>query len=783
MHSAVPPDGSEFRELPAPPPDLWRIIGPGVVAAGVGLSSGEFILWPYIAAQAGLVFLWGAVLGVVTQFFLNMEIERYTLATGETALSGFNRFWRHWGLVFAVMVYFANLWPGWALSSATLATYIFGGNARVIAAVVLIAIGAALTLAPVVYTTLERLVFLKIAAVGVLCALAVALAIGAESWRALPGGLVAGSWPGGLDFALLMGAIAFAGAGGGQNLCQSNWIRDKGFGMGRYVPRIVSPLTGIEEAAPAALRFAFPLDASSLARWRRWWRFANVEQSVTFVFVTIATICLTSMLAHSTLTGRAGLPNSVAFLRIEGERLQSMVAPWFGLLFWSVGAFSLFASSMGIVDYTSRLAADVLKTAYFQRSTITESRLYFRLVWGLVAIGGVILLLGADQPLPLLVISACVGGTMMCLYSMLLLLLNRRKLPPPLRIRRFRVITLVWSTALFGVLAVLTIGQQIDRLGAPASTAAPRVERLDPALDQLIAPEANVEVLAEGFDWSEGPVWVKSHGFLLFSDVPRNEIIRWKDGEGARAWLKPSGYTGSEPRGAELGSNGLAIDAEGRLLLAQHGDRRIARMDAPLTAPAPQFSTVADRFDEAKFNSPNDLVVHSSGDVYFTDPPYGLARGVEDPAREISYQGVFRARPGQVSLLTREMTRPNGLAFSPDEKLLYVAQSDPAAPIWRVFDVLESGSLGASRVLFDATGLSKTRKGLPDGLKIDVSGNLFATGPGGVLVISPQGKHLGTILTGQATGNCAFGDDGRTLYITADMYLMRVRLNTKGQGF
>ena len=316
------------------------------------------------------------------------------------------------------------------------------------------------------------------------------------------------------------------------------------------------------------------------------------------------------------------------------------------------------------------------------------------------------------------------------------------------------------------------------------SDAAPRIERLDPALDRLIAPDAAVEVLAEGYDWSEGPVWVKDGGFLLFSDVPRNVIFRWKQGEGAREWLKPSGYTGREPRGAELGSNGLTIDADGRLVICQHGDRRVAHMDAPTSKPAPKFSTVADRFEGARFNSPNDLVFHSNGDLYFTDPPYGLVKQFEDPAREMNYQGVFRrGRKGDVTLVTRDMTRPNGIAFSPDEKKLYVAQSDPAAPIWRVFDAETGGSFKSSRVFFDASALSKTRKGLPDGLKVDVAGNLFATGPGGVLVLSPEGKHLGTILTGQATGNCAFGDDGRTLYITADMYLMRVRLRTKGLGF
>ncbi len=236
--ATVPEDGlpvREVRDMPEPPSNYWRLVGPGIVAGGVGLSSGEFVLWPYIASQVGLVLLWGAMIGVVTQFFLNMEVERYTLATGETAVTGFNRFWRHWGLVFAVMAYFANLWPGWAISSATLASYLFGGSPTIIAVVSLLVIGFSLTFAPVIYVALERLIFVKVAAVLVLVVLGVAFAIEPESWRALPTAFAGiGGLPEGLSVALIFGAIAFAGSGGAQNLCQSNWIRDKGFGMGQY---------------------------------------------------------------------------------------------------------------------------------------------------------------------------------------------------------------------------------------------------------------------------------------------------------------------------------------------------------------------------------------------------------------------------------------------------------------------------------------------------------------------------------------------------------------------
>lgn len=459
------------RDLPEPPTQLWRIVGPGIVAAGVGLSSGEFILWPYIASQVGLVFLWGAMAGAGTQLFLNMEIERYTLATGETAITGFNRIWPHWGLVLAIMVYLANLWPGWALSSATLLTYLFGGSAPVIAAGSLLVIGAALTLAPVVYVALERLIFVKVAAVVTLAVLAVVFAITRDTWVALPVDVMAGfgRFPTEMGFALLFGAIAFAGAGGGQNLCQSNWIRDKGFGMGQYVPRLVSPLTGTEESRPGRDSYTFPPTPANLDRWRRWWRFANLEQTLTFFLVTVITIVLTSMLAHSMLYGQPGLPNNVSFLRIQGERLSALVAPWFGTLFWAIGAFSLFGSAMGIIDYTSRLAADVIKSTYLSRSSVSESRLYFGLVWGLVVIGCLVLLSGLTQPLVLLIISATLGGGMMCLYAALLIVINRRHLPAAIRVRSFRLASLVWATVVFGALALITLWQQVSTLLRPAA--------------------------------------------------------------------------------------------------------------------------------------------------------------------------------------------------------------------------------------------------------------------------------------------------------------------------
>lgn len=308
-----------------------------------------------------------------------------------------------------------------------------------------------------------------------------------------------------------------------------------------------------------------------------------------------------------------------------------------------------------------------------------------------------------------------------------------------------------------------------------------KVVRADPQLDALIAPEAKLEVLASGFTWAEGPVWIKEGGYLLFSDVPQNTVFKWNAKEGLTTFLKPSGFTGAGTYGDEPGSNGLTINREGHLVSAEHGDRRISVM--PLTGVGKR--TIADNYQGKRFNSPNDVVQHSSGAYYFTDPPYGMPKKHQDPTRETDWFGVYRAGiDGKVTLLTKDMTRPNGLAFSPDEKVLYVAQSDPEKAVIMAFSVLPDGSIGAGKVFFDATPMVKQGlPGLPDGLKTDTNGNVWSSGPGGILILSPTGKLLGRIDTGEATANCGWGDDGSTLYITADMYLCRIKTKAKGAGW
>ena len=300
------------------------------------------------------------------------------------------------------------------------------------------------------------------------------------------------------------------------------------------------------------------------------------------------------------------------------------------------------------------------------------------------------------------------------------------------------------------------------------------IDRIDTSINDLIDPSATIEILSEGYEWTEGPVWVESEKMLLFSDVPKNTIYKWTEEKGAEVYLKPSGYTGeTASNSAEEGSNGLALDNNGKLVLCQHGDRRIAALDAPLDEPKPIFVTLADSYEGKKFNSPNDVAVRRNGDYFFTDPPYGLPKTA---TQEIPFQGVYKLSEGKVTLLVDSLTRPNGIAFTPDEKTVIIANSDPDKAMWYAYDLNENDSLINPRIFHDATEAGKSESGLPDGLKIDKQGNVFATGPGGVWIFNKDAKLLGKIKIPSATANCAFSDDEKTLYLTADNYLLRLKM-------
>jgi len=297
------------------------------------------------------------------------------------------------------------------------------------------------------------------------------------------------------------------------------------------------------------------------------------------------------------------------------------------------------------------------------------------------------------------------------------------------------------------------------------------IERLDPALDRYFAPDTEIETLCQGFEWAEGPVWVPALDALLFSDVPTNTVHIWREGDTeAGVFLKPSGFTGNDRGNGEPGSNGLALDAKGRLLSCEHGDRRVS----VLTEKGGKM-TLADRHQAKRFNSPNDLAVHSSGAIFFTDPPYGLPRRNPEQYRELDIHGVYRLDPdGTVTLLVDELDRPNGIALSPDEKTVYIAQSHKPKQLIMAYPLQPDLGVGEGRVVFDCTELEGP--GLPDGLKVHPDGTIFTTGPGGLLVIHPDGTLLGRVLCTRPTANVAFGPDHRSLFLTSDDRLLRLPL-------
>ncbi|HEV8455063.1 MAG TPA: SMP-30/gluconolactonase/LRE family protein [Gemmatimonadales bacterium] len=313
----------------------------------------------------------------------------------------------------------------------------------------------------------------------------------------------------------------------------------------------------------------------------------------------------------------------------------------------------------------------------------------------------------------------------------------------------------------------------------PRPTHEPVIRRIDPRFGALVPLNAELQKIVDDHGWAEGPVWVRNGGYLLFSDVVKNRIYRWKEGEGESVFLERSGYTGAAPfAGPEPGSNGLAIDREGRLVFCQHGNRSISRREAD-----GHITVLVDRYRGKRINSPNDLAFKSNGDLYFTDPPFGLPRTFGDTAKDLAFQGVYRlSRDGKLTLLTTVLSAPNGIAFSPDERTLYVSNADRNRLVWLAFEVRSDGTLGRSRLLYDGTEPLAGRPGTADGLKVDRQGNVFGAGPGGVYVFSSAGVLLGWFDFGGNVGNVAWGEDGSSLFIAANAAVYRVRLTTRMAG-
>lgn len=319
------------------------------------------------------------------------------------------------------------------------------------------------------------------------------------------------------------------------------------------------------------------------------------------------------------------------------------------------------------------------------------------------------------------------------------------------------------------MLGFLVLQSQKTKIGS--------LEFLDPRMEDLIDKNAKIELLAEGFDWAEGPVWVDRLNGVLFSDVPNNKVYMWNEKKGLSIFIEPSGMTNYSPTNKSDGSNGLALDKNGNLILCQHGDRTVARLKK-WNFKNPSFDIIVEKYEGKRLNSPNDLVFDKSGSIYFTDPPYGLKIQDDDPLKELNFNGIYRWSESKgIELLSKSMKRPNGIILSEDEKTIYVGNSDKDNNVIIAFDNDKNGLVN-ERVFFDGNKLSKNRVGLFDGLKLHSSGIIFTTGPGGVLLLDSKGKHLGTIMPGKATANCAFDSDESYLYLTSDNVLARIKLKS-----
>lgn len=458
-----------YADLPEPVP-LKKVLGPSVLLLAGAIGSGEFVLWPYITSQVGLTLVWLTLLGVTTQYFLNMEIERYTLATGETAVTGFTRLWKPWGALFIVMTVVPWAWPGWATGGTTTLSFVFGFSADAVPWItigVLVLIGAVLTVSPVVYRTVEKIQFFMVALIVIFVLYAMFFLIGGEGYIGLAKGFgQVSEIPGGISeigAATLLGAIAFAGAGGAMNLAQSNWMRDKGLGMGARLPKVVSPFTGEEIAAPTTGYF-FKRDDENMRRWNGWWKVANREQFATFFVIGAVTLFVFMALTYVTV--EPGIAEeSFDFIKLQGEALGDAQGSWLATAFWLIGTVVLFSTNLTVLDMVGRIVADVLKTGPLKdSSTWTESKLYFAVVWTEIAFGSIILLSGVTQPVLLLVIASSLNGLVMFVYSVLLIQLNRFTLPKEIGLKGGRLGVLIWAVIFYGGFSVILLIDQFKTL-------------------------------------------------------------------------------------------------------------------------------------------------------------------------------------------------------------------------------------------------------------------------------------------------------------------------------
>jgi hypothetical protein len=464
-----------YRDLPEPR-RLRNYMGASVILLATALGSGELILWPYITSQVGLALVWLSAVGITVQWFLNMEIERYTLATGETAVTGFSRMWLPWGIVMILGAILPNTFPGWAASSGAIVTFLFGMSedaGPIIATIFLIAIALSVTLSPVVYSFLERVQMVLVAIIVVFIILAIFIATDASAWL----GVITEAPKGAANLprywteigaTAILGAVAFAGAGGASNLAQSNWARDKGLGMGITIPNIVSPITGEEVAAPS-LGYVPPDTEENRRRWSAWWKIANQEQLITFWFIGLVLLIGLCVLVFSTAGVQENIGTDLAFIQDEAQILGERIAPWFSAFFLVAGFVMLFSTNVGIVDYVARITGDSLKVTFLKGSEFwSESKIYITVVW-IMAIGGSLLLLTGLQPIVLLVIASTGGYFVMAIYSTLLVLLNNRHLPEFTRLKGWRLPVMIFCAVFYVLPTVYVIYLMVTQ--GPASVA------------------------------------------------------------------------------------------------------------------------------------------------------------------------------------------------------------------------------------------------------------------------------------------------------------------------
>jgi len=458
----LPP--AKYHDLPEP--ISWKgMVGPSVLILGASIGSGEFVLWPYMTAHYGFTIWWACMIGILTQFFVNMEIERWTLATGESSVTSYCRLWKHWPWIFLIMVVIPWAWPGWAMGAATSLSYMVGGSPSLYGILGLLAVGAALTLGPVVYRTMEKIQFFMVAVMMVLTIVIMILTLKATAVTEMIVGTVrVGRIPEGIELPFLLGAIAYAGAGGALNLAQSNYIKDKGYAMGKFIGRITSPVTGVEEAIPST-GFFFEMTDENLRRWRGWWKAANWEHFVTFFVLGALSLIFLSFISYSTVYGLEGLGKGFDFIRNEGLEIAKLYGPAWKYLFWLMGVFILLTTELGVMDIVARVATDLIKVNWAREAEAWSfSKIYFLILWLEIAAGITIISLGLSAPLTLLVIGACLNGMVMFFYSMLLLWNNNKVIAREISMGKVRFLAMVWASGFYGYFTIAVLADRIPKL-------------------------------------------------------------------------------------------------------------------------------------------------------------------------------------------------------------------------------------------------------------------------------------------------------------------------------